>query len=360
MDAKQIDALAQTIADAPAHQEADGRGRGDRRAVRSRRLQGAVRGARQDLRRRRRQDGRLEDRAHPAAPVRAAEALRPGVRLHLPERHPPERRGVRARAIRSSPASSPSWWRAWPKDAPAGAAPYTADSIRAYVANLYCGMELVDNRYVDVDQDDRPGAASPTTCCRRPASSAPRSRTGRSSTSPTSRAARCSTARSSPSAAGSAVMGSALISLAWLANTLNKHGTDAEGRRPHPHRLGPSAGVPARHRAWRGRSSRGWAGRRSRSARTSGVCKPGNYGRAENRSGDPYPKPFQGGTASIPMPVAWALDSGRPTRGDVEDRLEERERGEKNELRRRANLGLAIALASMAVGLAGPMVALLE
>jgi hypothetical protein len=38
--------------------------------------------------------------------------------------------------------------------------------------------------------------------------------------------------------------------------------------------------------------------------------------------------------------------------------LSERERGEKNELRRRVNLSLAIALASMAVGLAGPMVAL--
>src|SRR5881275_652497 len=32
------------------------------------------------------------------------------------------------------------------KDAPKGTA-YTADSIRGHVANLYCGMELVDNRY---------------------------------------------------------------------------------------------------------------------------------------------------------------------------------------------------------------------
>ncbi|MEI6203401.1 MAG: hypothetical protein WCP68_15735, partial [Enhydrobacter sp.] len=36
------------------------------------------------------------------------------------------------------------------KDAPAGGAPYTADGIRAYISNLYCGMELVDNRYADV------------------------------------------------------------------------------------------------------------------------------------------------------------------------------------------------------------------
>ena len=47
------------------------------------------------LRRRRRQDGRLEGGADPALAVRAAEALRPGLRRHLPERHPPERRGVR-------------------------------------------------------------------------------------------------------------------------------------------------------------------------------------------------------------------------------------------------------------------------
>src|SRR5471032_2335421 len=36
------------------------------------------------------------------------------------------------------------------KDAPAGGTPYTADSISAHVANLYCGMEVVDNRYADV------------------------------------------------------------------------------------------------------------------------------------------------------------------------------------------------------------------
>ena len=97
MDAKQIAALAQT--------RSPPRGASKKpmdiagaigRPLRGRRLQGAVRGARQALRRRRRQDRRLEDRAHPAAPVRAAEALRPGVRRHLPERHPPERRGVRA------------------------------------------------------------------------------------------------------------------------------------------------------------------------------------------------------------------------------------------------------------------------
>src|SRR5215831_17122782 len=41
------------------------------------------------------------------------------------------------------------------KDAPAGS-PYTADSIRGHVANLYCGMELVDNRYIDVSKASGP------------------------------------------------------------------------------------------------------------------------------------------------------------------------------------------------------------
>src|SRR5262249_30765583 len=43
------------------------------------------------------------------------------------------------------------------KHAPAGTGQYTADSIRGHVANLYCGMELVDNRYVDVTKVGGPG-----------------------------------------------------------------------------------------------------------------------------------------------------------------------------------------------------------
>ena len=54
------------------------------------------------------------------------------------------------------------------------------------------------------------------------------------------------------------------------------------------------------------------------------------------------------------------LASSDITRGDVEDWLTDKEREEKNALRRRANLGIAISLASMAVGLAGLVVALLK
>ncbi|MFZ5781113.1 MAG: 2-keto-4-pentenoate hydratase [Pseudomonadota bacterium] len=36
------------------------------------------------------------------------------------------------------------------KDAPAGGAPYSADSIKDHVGKLYCGAEVVENRYSDV------------------------------------------------------------------------------------------------------------------------------------------------------------------------------------------------------------------
>ena len=44
------------------------------------------------------------------------------------------------------------------KDTPtAGSQPYTADTIRAHVANLYCGAEVVENRYADVSKVSGPG-----------------------------------------------------------------------------------------------------------------------------------------------------------------------------------------------------------
>ena len=133
------------------------------------------------------------------------------------------------------------------KDAPAGAAPYTADSIRAYVANLYCGMELVDNRYADVTKMTGPARIADdvlqAACV--VGTEIP---DWQKLDFPNLKGRSLLDGKQLASGAGTAVMGSALISLAWLANTLNKHGTAAQGRRPHPHRLGPSAGVPARHR----------------------------------------------------------------------------------------------------------------
>jgi len=43
------------------------------------------------------------------------------------------------------------------KDVTAGNTPYTADTIPSFVANLYCGMELVENRYPDVTKLSGPG-----------------------------------------------------------------------------------------------------------------------------------------------------------------------------------------------------------
>lgn len=58
--------------------------------------------------------------------------------------------------------------------------------------------------------------------------------------------------------------------------------------------------------------------------------------------------------------VVPGLASGEFSRGDVEDWLAGKEREEKRDVRRRANLGIAISLTSMALGLAGLIVALLK
>lgn len=43
------------------------------------------------------------------------------------------------------------------KDATAGGGNFTAESIKPFVANLYCGMEVVENRYGDVSKLGGPG-----------------------------------------------------------------------------------------------------------------------------------------------------------------------------------------------------------
>ena len=58
--------------------------------------------------------------------------------------------------------------------------------------------------------------------------------------------------------------------------------------------------------------------------------------------------------------VVPGLASGNLSRGDVEDWLAGKEREEKRAVRRRANLGIAISLVSMALCLAGLLVALLK
>lgn len=109
------------------------------------------------------------------------------------------------------------------KDAPKGAAAYTADSIRDYVANVYCGMELVDNRYVDAGKMTGPGriADNVLQAALVTGTEVPN---WRSLDYPNLKGRSLLDGKELANGRGSAVMGSALISLAWLANKLNEHG----------------------------------------------------------------------------------------------------------------------------------------
>jgi len=109
------------------------------------------------------------------------------------------------------------------KDAPKGAAPYTADTIKDYIANVYCGMELVDNRYVDLRNVSGPGRIADNVL---QAALIVGSEIGDWKTLDFAGVHGRSLLDGKELAAGqgNAVMGGALISLAWLANRLNAHG----------------------------------------------------------------------------------------------------------------------------------------
>jgi len=108
-------------------------------------------------------------------------------------------------------------------DVTAGSGPYTADTIRPFVANLYCGMELVENRYPDVTKVSGPGRIADDVlqaACVLGTEIKDWQKLdfanlkGRSTLDGKELAA----------GPGSAVMGGAMISLAWLANKLVEHG----------------------------------------------------------------------------------------------------------------------------------------
>jgi 2-oxo-3-hexenedioate decarboxylase/2-keto-4-pentenoate hydratase len=109
------------------------------------------------------------------------------------------------------------------KDAPASGTPYTADSIVAHVAALHCGMELVDNRYVDVTKMTGPGRIADNVL-QAACVIGPEVKDWPKLDFPNLRGRSLLDGKELAKGPGSAVMGSALISLAWLANTLNKHG----------------------------------------------------------------------------------------------------------------------------------------
>lgn len=109
------------------------------------------------------------------------------------------------------------------RDAPAGAGQYTADSIRSHIANLYCGMELVDNRYVDVTKVSGPGRIADNVL-QAALVTGTEVKDWQKLDFPNLKGRSLLDGKELAKGPGSAVMGSALISLAWLANTLNKHG----------------------------------------------------------------------------------------------------------------------------------------
>ena len=109
------------------------------------------------------------------------------------------------------------------KDAPAGGAPYTAESIRAHVAAMHCGMELVDNRYVDATKMTGPGRIADNVL-QAACVIGTEVKDWQKLDFPNLRGRSLLDGKELAHGPGSAVMGSALISLAWLANTLAEHG----------------------------------------------------------------------------------------------------------------------------------------
>lgn len=109
------------------------------------------------------------------------------------------------------------------KDAPKGSAPYTADSVRDHVANLHCGMELVDNRYADAGKMSGPARIADNVL-QAACVVGPEVKEWRKLDFPNLKGRSTLDGKELANGPGSAVMGSALISLAWLANKLNEHG----------------------------------------------------------------------------------------------------------------------------------------
>jgi 2-keto-4-pentenoate hydratase len=109
------------------------------------------------------------------------------------------------------------------KDAPAGGTPYTADSIRVFIANLYCGMEVVDNRYADVTKMGGPARIADNVL-QAALVTGTEIKDWQKLDFPNLKGRSLLDGKELAKGPGSAVMGSAMISLAWLANTLNQHG----------------------------------------------------------------------------------------------------------------------------------------
>jgi 2-keto-4-pentenoate hydratase len=109
------------------------------------------------------------------------------------------------------------------KDASGGGAKYTADSIRGYVANVYCGMELVENRYVDVTKMSGPARIADNVL-QAALVTGTEIKEWQKLDFPNLKGRSLLDGKELASGPGSAVMGAMPISLAWLANKLIEHG----------------------------------------------------------------------------------------------------------------------------------------
>ena len=108
------------------------------------------------------------------------------------------------------------------KDVPGGQR-YTADSIKPFVGNLYCGSEVVENRYADVSKLSGPGRIADDVL-QAACIIGTEIKDWQSLDFATVKGRSEFDGKEIGAGPGSNVMGGALISLAWLANKLIEHG----------------------------------------------------------------------------------------------------------------------------------------
>lgn len=109
------------------------------------------------------------------------------------------------------------------KDAPKGAAPHTASSILDHIGQVWCGMELVDNRYLDVTKMSGPARIADNVL-QAACVVGTEIKDWQKLDFPNLRGRSKLDGKELAQGPGSAVMGAMPISLAWLANKLNEHG----------------------------------------------------------------------------------------------------------------------------------------
>lgn len=109
------------------------------------------------------------------------------------------------------------------KDAPVAGSKHTAESIRAHIAQVWCGMELVDNRYVDVTKMSGPARIADNVL-QAALVTGTEIKDWQELDFPNLKGRSLLDGKELASGPGSAVMGAMPISLAWLANKLNEHG----------------------------------------------------------------------------------------------------------------------------------------